>query len=523
MRASFTRLLLLFALAAVGAASPAAAQPPNIQVSSPSSSNPEEITISVDPTNPLRLVAGANDNYRYVSSDGGLHWSQAVLQSSLGVFGDPVVLYDAAGDVHYAHLSESFDRIVVQTSGDGGISWNDGVGVGLNTPPKNEDKPGLATDLSGSAYQGSLYLAWTEFDSYGSVNPADSTRILLSRSTDHGLTWSTPVRVSDLGGDCLDFDNTVEGAIPAVGPEGQVYVAWSGPGGIRFDRSLDGGATFGNDVFVSSQPGGWDFDVSGIQRCNGLPTTLCDISNSPYRGRIYVVWSDQRAGTGDTDVFMARSSDGGTTWSAPTRVNDDATTSQQFFPAAAVDPITGNLYVLYYDRRATIGDATQVSLARSADGGDTFQSVQVSDSSFTPDASVFFGDYIGLAAWNRRIYPAWMRMDGGNLSVWTAPLTDSLVAVSVPPRLAAESVILHAIPNPIRLATSLQYSIAEAGQVSIRIFDARGREVAQLADGHEEAGPHAIAWDARGHPSGLYFCTLTTQGRTKSAKLLVIH
>src|SRR5262249_61889805 len=77
MRASLTRLLLLFALAAVGAASPAAAQPPNIQVSSPSSSNPEQITISVDPTNPLRSVPGANENYPYVSPDGCLHLSES--------------------------------------------------------------------------------------------------------------------------------------------------------------------------------------------------------------------------------------------------------------------------------------------------------------------------------------------------------------------------------------------------------------------------------------------------------------
>ena len=507
----------------MAAASPAAAQHPNIQVSSASSNDPEEVSISVDPTNPLRLAAGANDSYRYVSFDGGLHWTEAILQSSLGEYGDPVMLYDAAGFLHFAHLSSGLDRIVVQTSGDGGTTWNDGAGIGFN-PPANQDKPGLATDLSGSAFQGSLYLAWTEFDSYFSVDPADSSRILLSHSTDHGLTWSAPVRVSDLAGDCLDSDHTVEGAIPAVGPAGQVYVAWSGPGGIRFDRSLDGGATFGNDVFVAAQPGGWDFDVSGIQRCNGLPTTLCDLSQSPYRGTIYVVWSDQRAGTGNTDIFMARSSDGGTSWSIPKRVNDDATATQQFFPAAALDPATGSLYVLYYDRRATVGNGTQVSLARSADGGDTFQSVQVSDSSFTPDASVFFGDYIGVAAWNRRIYPAWMRMDNGDLSVWTTQIGDSLLAVGVPPPTATKLfAVSPAIPNPVRLTTTLQYTLPTAGHVSIRILDARGREVARLADDREDAGTHAISWDTRNHSSGLYFCSLSTQDATKSVKLLVLH
>lgn len=73
------------------------------------------------------------------------------------------------------------------------------------------------------------------------------------------------------------------------------------------------------------------------------------------------------------------------------RVNDDATTRHQFFPAAAIDPTTGILYVVYYDRRATIGTDTDVYLSRSADGGRTFHAMAVSDLSFTPDPTVFFG------------------------------------------------------------------------------------------------------------------------------------
>src|SRR5437867_6032787 len=311
---------LIGLLAAAGSTcqpSPARAQHPNVRVSSPGSTNPEEVTIAVDPTHQLHLAAGANISYSYYSFDGGLGWTEGVLSSSLGVAADPVVLYDEHGYLYYGHLSISstgdwLDRIVVQRSSTGGMTWNDGAGVGLD-PPRDQDKPGLAVDRTGSPYRDRLYLAWTEFDSYGSAQGQDSSRILFSHSVDLGITWSPPVRVNDVAGDCQDGDNTVEGAVPAVGPQGQVYLAWSGPGGHLFDRSLDGGASWGRDVPVAAQPGGWDFAVSGISRCNGLPTTLCDSGNSPYRGFVYVVWSDQRVGADNTDVFLSRSTDGGLT------------------------------------------------------------------------------------------------------------------------------------------------------------------------------------------------------------------
>ena len=518
----------LIAIVVAAAAWPSAghAQHPNVRVSGSGSTDPEETTIAVDPTNPLHLGAGANIRYYYFSSDGGLSWTEGTLSSSLGVAGDPVVLYDGHGYLYFAHLSISsagdwLDRIVVQRSSTGGMTWNDGAGVGLD-PPRDQDKPGLAVDRTGSPYRDRLYLAWTEFDSYGSTQGQDSSRILVSHSTDFGITWSSPVRVNDAAGDCQDADNTVEGAIPAVGPQGQVYLAWSGPGGILFDRSLDGGATWGRDVPVAAQPGGWDFGVSGISRCNGLPTTLCDASNSTYRGHVYVVWSDQRSGPDNTDVFLSRSTDGGLTWAAPVRVNDDLTSRHQFLPAATLDPTTGILYVLYYDRRATTGDATEVYLARSADGGQTFHSIRVSDQPFTPDPQVFFGDYIGVAALNQRIHPIWMRMDAGVLSVWTASLSDSAMRVGVPsPSPLAAS--LGAFPNPFRISTRLSYSLAVPGRVSARVLDVQGREVAVLADGRQEAGAHLLEWDARAFPPGLYFCTLSSAGTTTTLKLIMLR
>jgi len=405
-------------------------QYPNILIDNTGS--PEEVTIAINPVNPDILAAGSNIDNFYRSTDGGLTWTESHLVSNLlGVWGDPVVLFDSLGNLYYSHLSNPIppgywiDRIVVQKSTNNGLSWNDGVGVGF-VAPKNQDKEWMAVDLTQSPYRGTIYMTWTEFDDYGSSNPNDSSRIRFSKSTDQGETWSASITISDVSGNCLDGGDTDEGAVPCVGPNGEVYVAWAGPVGLVFDKSTDGGETWGTDIFVSDIPGGWAFDVSGISRCNGLPITMCDISDSPYNGNIYVVWSDQRNGATNTDIFLSRSTDEGETWTAPIQVNNDNTTRQQFFVWSTIDQSTGVLWFVFYDRRNTTGVATDVYVAKSTDGGNTFDNFMISESSFSPTSSVFFGDYTNIAAWNGKIYPIWMRLQG-SLSVWNVIIEDSTI------------------------------------------------------------------------------------------------
>jgi hypothetical protein len=507
---------------------PVVAQYPNIRVSAPGSNDPEEVTIAVNPAYPLNLAAGANIDYDYHSTDGGLTWDEGNLSSSLGVWGDPCVTFDIYGNLYYAHLSNPpqgdwLDRVVVQKSTDGGLTWDDGVGVGLN-PPKDQDKEWLATDQTDSPFRGNIYMSWTQFDSYGSHDPSDSSIILFSRSTDSGTGWTQPIRVSDRGGDCLDGDNTVEGAVPAVGPGGEVYISWAGPEGIMFDRSTDGGVTFGKDVFIASQPGGWDFSVPSIFRCNGLPITACDISRSPYRGNVYVAWSDQRNGTDDTDVFFITSTDGGKTWGDVVRVNDDTTTSHQFFPSMTVDPKTGIIYLVFYDRREVSpgGFATEVYGARSDDGGATFENFRISETPFYPSYWVFFGDYIHIAARNGKIYPIWMRMDSGLLSVWTAIIEEPVGIGPSPDEPRSPSLELSQnYPNPFNPVTKISYRLPRSTEVELSIYNTRGQLVKTLVTGYQRAGSHTVTWKAEKAASGVYFYRLDAGGKSMVRKCII--
>ncbi len=403
---------------------------------------PCEPSIVISPKEPKKMVVAVVSaqkqkketgsytiiNRIFYSFDYGKNWKSRRLHSRYGDFGDPCMVADDDGGFYYFHLSDPeksgwsgklvMDRIVCQQSGDGTI-WTSGTGIG-HDPPRQQDKPWAVFD----SYSGRLFLSWTEFDKYGSDDPQDRSNILFSASLDRGKNWSQPVRINQYSGNCLDGNKTPQGAVPAVGPKGSVFVAWSYDEKIYFDRSLDGGLTWKkDDIVVADQPGGWAFNVPGFRRVSGQPVTACDLSYSPYAGSIYVCWSDQRKGERDTDIWLAVSRDGGDSWSEPLRVNDDETTligKHQFFSWMAVDQKTGNVYIVFYDRRNYKDLKTDVYMAISKDGGRTFENLKISDRPFVPDNKFFLGDYNNISAYNGIVRPVWTSVVDGQPAVMTA-------------------------------------------------------------------------------------------------------
>lgn len=454
------------------------AQHPNVLISN--QDYPEEPSISISTKNPKYIAAGANIRSAYYSADTGRTWTAQQLIDSNGVWGDPALLCDTAGAFYFIHLSDPpgaafVDRIICQKSINNGVTWQNGTTFGLNGI-KTQDKAWGAVDQKTNT----IYTTWTQFDNYESDNPADSSHILFVKSIDGGATWSAPLRLDEKGGDCRDDDSTVEGAVPAVGPNGEVYVAWASGPGLVFDKSLDGGTTWlEHDKVITSIPGGWSYDVSGIYRANGLPITVCDISNGPHRGTIYINWSDQRNGAADTDVWLVKSNDGGITWSAPIRVNNDAAGKQQFFTWMTIDQSTGYLYFVFYDRRNYSGNETDVYMARSTDGGTTFQNFKISQAPFVPDANIFFGDYINVSAQNNIVRPIWMRMDSGKLSVLTALIdtTQLLGVVTAIPSITEPVQSWESYPNPFTNTSFVSFKLRRTALITITVYDITGRRV----------------------------------------------
>jgi len=497
--------------------------------------DPEEPSIYVNPKNTDQLIGGANINNVYLSNDGGLSWSANTISSPTnGVWGDPCCIVDTAGDYYFFHLSNPpagnfIDRIVCQKSTDQGASWSDGSYMGLNGD-KVQDKEWAVVDPANNA----MYVTWTQFDVYGPFNPGnvteeDSSNIHFSKSIDGGLSWSSATRINQIAGDCWDDDETVEGAVPAVGPNGEIYVSWAGPEGIVFDRSADQGGTWlDEDIFVSDFPGGWAYDVPGISRCNGLPITVCDLSGGNNHGNIYINWTDQRNGEDDTDVWLARSSDGGDTWSEPIRVNDDAPGKQQFFTWMAIDQVTGYLWFVWYDRRNYTDDNTDVYMALSTDGGDTFINFKVSEEPFLPWDDVFFGDYTNVSAHNNVVRPIWARLQNGDLSVLTAIVdVDAVITTGT----GEEELIPFATmepnyPNPFRQSTFISFKLQHPGVVTLKVFDMYGREITTLINKKfRNRGKYIEHFETVNYnlSPGVYYFSLTGEGLNLRQKMMLVR
>ena len=389
-----------------------------VRVSPPGAMTPSEVSVAIDPTDPDHIVVVSLQrrqpatNFAYVTVDGGSSWEQvAGPNPEERTQGDDAVRFTAGKRVLWSHISyrglrverpeNAANGIFVNRSDDGGLTWSERAVVvdHRNTVTPFEDKPYLTVDRA----RDRVYVAWTRFTKYGSADPRETSDIYFSVSEDGGESFAMPLRISDVPGDATDSDGTVEGAVPAVGTEGEVYVVWSGLNGLVFDRSLDGGEGFGVDRFLAPHPGGWDIEIEGIERSNGMPVPAVDHSGSEFRGTLYVNWVDSRHG--DHDVFTMFSRDGGESWSEPVRVNDDpvGNGSQQFFTWMAVDPLDGSVNVAFYDRRDLAGTETGVTLARSFDGGASFENLSVFIEPFETNPAVFFGDYIGIDAQAGRV------------------------------------------------------------------------------------------------------------------------
>lgn len=356
----------------------------------------------------------------HISNDTGRTWTSSKMESQYNVWGDPVVDIDDNGKFYYFHLSYPkkgyyIDRIVLQTSEDQGATWTDGKGIGYY-PPKQQDKHWCFINPRNQE----IYLSWTQFDKYNSKKNKHESNIYFSKSSDAGETWLAPIKVNNTPGDCVDDDKTVEGAMTEVDKNGTIYCCYAGKGGIYFNKSTTQGMSWQRkDNVIEKLKGGWSLNIPGLDRANGFPILKVDRSNSVFDNTIYVAFADQRNGKKNTDIFLIKSTNGGETWSEPTRVNQDDTKRHQFGLWFDIDQKTGILYFLFYDRRYTEGNATDVYLAYSKDGGRTFKEKKISQSSFTPDAKKFFGDYNGLSVYNGIIRPVWTRYENGAFSIWT--------------------------------------------------------------------------------------------------------
>jgi hypothetical protein len=385
------------------------------------------------------IAAGSNEIFRlpmraYFSDDGGKTWggSDPPLPPAKGKNGtdfgsDPTLAWDTRGILFYGYIVVFFGNgngvsingteIAVARSADGGRTWTPTYFSFSGGENHFNDKPMITTDRSlSSPYRDRIYIAWDA----ALGGSATGGGVLVATSKDSGVSF-TIVRADDPQG-----PGRAIGAVPFTGPNGELYVAWNDyrANTIAFSRSLTGGATFSPQSVISPKTIAFDIGIPAEFNRGALIYPACDAdrSSGPFRGRLYCSWID--AGQMGTDVFLAASDDQGATWSAPQPVGDRLDFAvDRFNQWLAVDPVTGDLVVSFYDtRNDTTGQryGTDVYLARSKNGGVSFApDIRVStETSNEHDCDGVFpctainygnqqGDYEGVASYGGVAHPIW--------------------------------------------------------------------------------------------------------------------
>jgi len=418
--------------------------------------------IAVNPNNPDHLVVVSHDfdvscAVAYASFDGGETWrgpSTTTPGPEDTFCSDPVVAFGRDGAVYYTLLSigsrplrigrllfvADIASVAVSVSRDGGISWDRPLiaSRGQVIPSADRaaivflDKPWMAVGPDRQNPQkDAIYVTYTEFktiypflDYYPFVaEPTVEVSIKLVKSTDGGVTWTSPVAVSPvfsaLAGD--EDARLVQGSNVHVARDGTVYVAYydsldDGPFKGLFTPmvtvSKDGGRTWSKPSPVV--PGGtWEqpffLNPTYFRSWSSMFPVLA--TNPQNTDEVYIIFGARGLQPGDnSDVFFSKSTDGGRTWTRPKRVNDDLTTRNQFFPTMTVSP-NGTLHLMWGDMRDDPDNYRyHIYYTRSGDRGETFmENSRVTDYPSNPayGIAVFVGDYWGIAAADNDVYMVW--------------------------------------------------------------------------------------------------------------------
>jgi hypothetical protein len=489
-----------------------------------------EPTIAVDPTNPLRMTVSwrqfdnVASNFRQAgwgyTTDEGRSWTFPGVLTPGTFRSDPVLSFDAEGRFYWNSLKSDFTTDVFKST-NGGASW------GLPANAWGGDKQWMECDRTPGIGHGNLYSFWTGTQDFTrSLNGGNSfvSPSVIPSNPQWGTMTVTPSGLLFLIGVNANNSYVVSKSLDAKDP-------------LDFSTSfttavVNLGGQMGS--FGGPNPGG----------LMGQPWIAADPSAGPTSGYLYVVASVDPPGADPLDVHFIRSTDSGTTWSTPVRINDDASTSAwQWFGTMSVSP-DGRIDVVWNDTRNTgLVNRSELFYSKSTDAGVTWSPNEQLSSSWDsfigwPNQNKI-GDYYHMTSDRVGANLAWAATFNGEQDVYYLRIGDydcngngvgdsldianatSLdtnqngipdecegITTSVAEQEGRAGEISGS-PNPFSRSTEIRFEMPAAGHAQVRIYNAAGQIVRTLLDGETPGGTRSLRWDGtdgqgRPLPAGMY-------------------
>ena len=447
-------------------------------------------SVSLTSHNNARCIASSGDSVHVVwhdnrdgnyeiyykrSTDGGSSWGADTRLTNNSFYSGYSSVSVSGQVVHVIWLDDrdGNTEIYYKRSINGGSSWE--ADTRLTNSSLLSEYPSVS--VSGQT----AHVVWVD-------SRDGNSEIYYKRSTDGGSSWGADTRLTN---------NSSLSEDPCVSVSGQVihivfYDNRDGNYEIYYKRSTDGGSSWGADMRLTN---------------NALISGRPSVSISGQF--VHVLWHDNR--DGNYEIYNKRSTDGGLSWEADTRLTNNSSLSE--YPAVSVSGQV--VHAVWNDSR---DGNPELYYKRSIDGGSSWGA----DTRLTNSTNSSY--YPSVAISGQTVHIVWSDMRDGNSEIYYKrdptgnPVGIQNISNEIPKGFSLE----QNYPNPFNPVTNIKFSIPRSGSVKLVVFDVQGKQVTELVNGNYNAGSYKADFDAAQLSSGVYFYKIEAEGFTDVKKMTLV-
>jgi len=410
------------------------------------------------------------------STDGGISWGADTRLTNNNTAGSYSPSVAVSGQVVHVVWYDNRDvnpEIYCKRSIDGGVSWGADTRLTNNTA----DSWFSSVAVFGSV----VHVVWYD-------NRDVNHEIYYKRSADGGVSWGADMRLTN---------NTAGSYIPSVSVSGLVvHVVWEderdGNKEIYYKRSADGGVSWGADTRLTN---------------NSASSTIPSVA--VFGQVVHVVWCDYR--DGNPEMYYKRSTDGGISWGADTRLTNNPYAS--VFPSVSVSGLV--VHVVWDDNR---DGNREIYCKRSIDGGISWGA----DTRLTNNSAA--SNHPSVSVSGQVVHVVWSDYRDGNAEIYYKrdPTGNVLEIININSEIPNQFSLSQNYPNPFNPTTKIKFTLPKSSFVKLVVYDAIGKEIETLVNKQLNAGTYETEWNSGKFSSGVYFYKLTTNEFTDIKKMVLL-